>query len=96
MLIGILGWIICGVVIAFIASKLVNLHGDDPRLGVALGGAGGLVGGWLFSLFSGSPVTGFNAWSVITAGILALVAVSILHFIRSRGTYARPTIRRSY
>jgi uncharacterized membrane protein YeaQ/YmgE (transglycosylase-associated protein family) len=96
MLVGILGWVICGVVIAFIASKFVNQHGDDPKLTLALGGAGGLIGGWLFSLFSGSPVTLFNAWSVLTAGLLALAAVWVWHFIRSRGTYARPSIRRSY
>jgi uncharacterized membrane protein YeaQ/YmgE (transglycosylase-associated protein family) len=96
MLIGIFGWIICGVVIAFIASKFVNLHGDDPRLGLALGGAGGVVGGWLFSLFSSSPVTAFNAWSVLIAGVTAFAAVAVWHFIRSRGTYARPSIRRSY
>jgi uncharacterized membrane protein YeaQ/YmgE (transglycosylase-associated protein family) len=96
MLIGIFGWVICGVLIAFIASKFVNQHGDDPKLSLALGGAGGLIGGWLFSLFSGSPVTAFNAWSVLIAGVLALAAVIVWHFIRSRGPHEKPTFRRSY
>jgi uncharacterized membrane protein YeaQ/YmgE (transglycosylase-associated protein family) len=96
MLIGILGWVICGVVVGFIGSKIVNLHGDDPTLGIGLGGAGGLVGGWLYSLLSSSPVTALNLWSLLTAGMVALFAVVVWHFIRSRGTHARPSIRRSY
>jgi uncharacterized membrane protein YeaQ/YmgE (transglycosylase-associated protein family) len=96
MLIGILGWVIFGVILAFIASKAVNLHGDDPMLGIVLGGVGGLLGGWLYSLLSHSPVTALNLWSLLTAGLVSLAAVVTWHSIRSRGKHERPSFRRSY
>jgi uncharacterized membrane protein YeaQ/YmgE (transglycosylase-associated protein family) len=96
MLIGILSWVISGVVVAFIASRVVNLHGDDPRLGIALGGGGGLIGGWLYSVVSGSHVSAFNPWRLLFAVALALALVLVWHYIRSRGPHERPSFRRSY
>ena len=96
MLIGVVGWIICGIVLAFIASRIVNLRGDDPRLGMALGGAGGLIGQWLYSVFSGSPVRAFNPWSVLFAVLAALAAMTMWHIIRTRGPHQQPTNRHSY
>jgi uncharacterized membrane protein YeaQ/YmgE (transglycosylase-associated protein family) len=96
MFIGILGWIICGAIFGFIFSKFINLRGDDPRLGIAVAVIGGVVGGWLYSLISGSPVTHFNVWSLFYAALASLVILIVWHFIRSRSTYATPTVRRSY
>jgi uncharacterized membrane protein YeaQ/YmgE (transglycosylase-associated protein family) len=96
MLFGIIGWIVLGTAVAFIASKVVDLRGDDPRLGIALGAAAGLIGGWLYSLFSGSPVTTFNIWSLLCAAFAAAIAVTIWHIIRRRRPYKQPTVRRSY
>ena len=96
MLIGIAGWIICGALIGFIASKMVELHGDDPRLGIGLGGVSGLVGGWLFSLIGGAPVTHFNLWSIITAALAAIVLLAVFHIIRARAPHVQQTVRRSY
>ena len=95
MLIGVFGWIICGIVLAFIATRIVNLHGDDP-LSIAVGGTGGFIGGWLYSLVSGSPVTHFNLWSLLFAVLAALAATTIWHLVRARAPHERPTIRRSY
>jgi len=36
MIIGIVGWIIVGVLVGFIAGKFLDLHGHDPRLGPAV------------------------------------------------------------
>lgn len=96
MLFGILGWVALGLVIGFIVSKSVNLRGDDPRLGIAVGGAGALVGGWLYSWISGSAVVAFNVWALSVAAVTALVMLAVWHFLRSRGKYAIPTVRRSY
>jgi uncharacterized membrane protein YeaQ/YmgE (transglycosylase-associated protein family) len=84
MLFGIIGWIVTGLVIGFIASKLVNLKGDDPRLGVAVGAVGAVVGGWMYSLFSGAQVTAFNTLSLFFAMIAAATALLIWHLIRGR------------
>lgn len=96
MFLGILGWILCGVILGFVATKLVNLHGDDPLIDVALGAAGALIGGGLYSLISGSKVSAFNILSLICAVVATLVALAIWHFIRSRGKHDRPSYRRSY
>ena len=95
MLIGILGWAICGVILGFIASSVVNLRGDDPRIGIGVGLAGGVVGGWLFSMISGSPVIAFNVWSIVCANVLAVACVTMWHMVRSRVPYEAPSIRRS-
>ena len=96
MFIGIFGWIICGVVFGFIFSKLVNLHGDDPRLGIAIAAVSSIVGGWLYPLISGSPVSHFNLRSLLCAMLAALVVVSIWHLIRARSPHEQQTVRRSY
>jgi uncharacterized membrane protein YeaQ/YmgE (transglycosylase-associated protein family) len=57
MLMGVIGWVVLGTIAGFIASKIVSLRGDDPRMGIGLGALGGLIGGWLYSLISGSAVT---------------------------------------
>ena len=96
MMLGIFGWLICGAILGFIATKFVDLHGDDPRIGIAVAALGGGIGGWMYSLISGSPVSGFNGWSLICAAAVAVVAVVPWHIVRGRGTHAAPTIRRSY
>jgi uncharacterized membrane protein YeaQ/YmgE (transglycosylase-associated protein family) len=79
MLVGIVGWVVFGLFVGFIASKFVDLRGDDPRLGICMGALGGFVGGWLYSLFSGSAVTYFNTRSLLFAGIAAVVAAAAWH-----------------
>ena len=96
MLIGVFGWMICGIVLAFIATAIVNLHGDDPRLSIAVGGIGGAIGGWIYSLVSGSPVTRFNPWSLLFAALAASAATTIWHVIRSHGPHEPSTNRHSY
>ena len=86
MLIGIIGWIVIGLLVGQIASKVVNLKGDDPMLGIALAGIGGVIGGWLFSAISGSPVTGFNVWSLLVAAIVATMFTMAWHVVRGRAT----------
>jgi uncharacterized membrane protein YeaQ/YmgE (transglycosylase-associated protein family) len=96
MLLGVLGWIGLGVLVGFIVSKSINLRGDDPRIGIAIAAVAAIVGGVLYSMISGSPVSGFNFWSLICAAIAAGAAMAAWHILRHRSPYARPTIRRSY
>jgi uncharacterized membrane protein YeaQ/YmgE (transglycosylase-associated protein family) len=79
VLIGIAGWIVLGLVAGFIAAQVVNLRGDDPRMGIIVGGIGGAIGGFLFSHFTHTEVTNFNMTSLFYAAIAAAGALAIWH-----------------
>jgi uncharacterized membrane protein YeaQ/YmgE (transglycosylase-associated protein family) len=42
MLIGVIGWVVLGTIAGFIASRMVSLRGDDPRMGIGMGALGGV------------------------------------------------------
>jgi uncharacterized membrane protein YeaQ/YmgE (transglycosylase-associated protein family) len=84
MILGILGWIVVAVVVGFIASKFVNLRGDDPRFGIAAAIGGGIVVALVYRMISGVAVTAWNPRSLLFAGIGAVVGVVIWHAVRSR------------
>lgn len=75
---GILTWIIVGL-IAGALGKLI-MPGDDPGgfiVTILLGILGAFVGGFVFNLFGGSGVTGFNLWSLLVATIGAIIVLAI-------------------
>jgi uncharacterized membrane protein YeaQ/YmgE (transglycosylase-associated protein family) len=71
-------WILLGLVLGLIASKIVSTTGEGTVVDILLGIVGAIVGGWLFDLFGGSGLTGFNIESVYSAGGAAIGAVVIL------------------
>jgi len=77
-----LAWIILGLVAGFIGSKIVNKKGEGIFLDIILGIVGAIVGGYIFSLFGSSGVTGFNLYSLIVAVIGAIVVLVIYHAVR--------------
>ena len=60
---GLISWIILGLIAGFIGSKIVNRTGEGIVLDVILGVVGAVVGGYLFNLFGAQGVTGLNIWS---------------------------------
>jgi uncharacterized membrane protein YeaQ/YmgE (transglycosylase-associated protein family) len=78
----ILAWIVLGLVAGFIGSKLVNKTGEGLILDIGLGILGAIVGGWLFSMFGMSGVTGVNFYSLVVAVIGAVVFLLVYHAIR--------------
>jgi uncharacterized membrane protein YeaQ/YmgE (transglycosylase-associated protein family) len=78
----ILAWIVLGLVAGFIGSKLVNKRGEGLVLDIGLGIVGAIVGGWLFSVFGMSRVTGLNLYSLVVAVIGAVVFLLVYHAIR--------------
>jgi uncharacterized membrane protein YeaQ/YmgE (transglycosylase-associated protein family) len=78
---GILAWIILGLVAGFIASKIVNKTGEGLILDVALGVIGAIVGGFLFSLIGHEGVTGLNIWSLFVAVIGAVVVLLLYRMV---------------
>jgi uncharacterized membrane protein YeaQ/YmgE (transglycosylase-associated protein family) len=97
MFLGLIGWVVIGLIVGLIVSKVLDLHGDDPKLGIGVGAGGAIVGGFLYSLISGAPVTAWNPWSLLFAAVGAGAAAAVWHGVRSRyvsrGAY---TTRRSY
>ena len=53
---GIISWIILGLIAGFVGSKIVNRQGQGFWLDIALGIVGALVGGFLFDLFGASAL----------------------------------------
>ena len=79
---GILAWIVLGIISGFVASKIVNKSGEGLLLDLVLGIIGAVVGGWLFSMFGHSGVTGLNLYSFLVAIIGAILVLVIYHAIR--------------
>jgi len=73
----IIAWIILGLIAGFIGSKIVNRTGQGFFLDIALGVVGAVVGGFLFSAFGATGVTGLNIWSLIVAVIGAIVVMVV-------------------
>jgi uncharacterized membrane protein YeaQ/YmgE (transglycosylase-associated protein family) len=94
MLIGIIGWVVVGLLVGFIASKVVDLHGDDPRLGMGTAVAGAVVAAVLYTVVSGAGVSAFNVWSLVFAGVGAVGGILGWHAVRSRYVSRAPHTRR--
>jgi uncharacterized membrane protein YeaQ/YmgE (transglycosylase-associated protein family) len=78
---GIISWIILGLIAGFIGSKIVDRQGQGFWLNVALGIVGALVGGFLFDLFGASGVTGLNIYSMIVAVAGSIVVLVIYNAV---------------
>ena len=97
MILGLIGWIVVGIVVGFVATKLVNLRGDDPRLSIVVAAAGAVLAGILYSVISGAGVSMWNSWSILYAGVGAIVGAVTWHAVRSRYiSHERYTPRSSY
>jgi uncharacterized membrane protein YeaQ/YmgE (transglycosylase-associated protein family) len=79
-----LAWIILGLIAGFIGSKLVNKTGEGIVLDIVLGVVGALIGGWLFTMFGASGVTGLNLYSLLVAVVGSVVFLVIYHALFRR------------
>ena len=81
---GILSWIMLGLIAGFIGSKIVESQGQGFWLDIALGIVGAVVGGFLFDLFGASGVTGLNIYSMIVAVAGSVVVLLIYNALTGR------------
>src|SRR6476659_6586851 len=86
---GIISWIILGLIAGFIGSKIVNREGQGFWLDIALGIVGALVGGFLFDAFGATGVTGLNIWSMIVAVVGSIVVLLIYNAVMGRREHRR-------
>jgi uncharacterized membrane protein YeaQ/YmgE (transglycosylase-associated protein family) len=81
---GIISWIILGLIAGYIGSKIVDKQGQGFWLNIALGIIGALVGGFIFDLIGSTGVTGLNIWSMIVAIIGSVVVLLIYNAVTGR------------
>jgi uncharacterized membrane protein YeaQ/YmgE (transglycosylase-associated protein family) len=81
---GIISWLVLGLIAGFIASKIVNHSGSGMIMDIVLGVVGAFVGGLVFNFFGAAGVTGFNIYSAIVAVIGAIVVLFIYHALIGR------------
>jgi len=83
--VGILAWIVFGLVVGLVARWIVP--GSAPGgiiADIIVGVIGAFAGGWIYSMFGHTGVTGFNVPSMVCALIGAVVLLWILRAIRGR------------
>ena len=85
---GIIAWLILGLISGFIASKIVNKSGEGLVMDIVLGVVGAFVGGFVFTRFFGAAgVTGFNLYSMFVAVIGAILVLLVYHLLFRRRAF---------
>jgi uncharacterized membrane protein YeaQ/YmgE (transglycosylase-associated protein family) len=80
---GFLTWILIGLV-AGILAKLVMGDRFGWIVTIVLGIVGAFVGGWVFGIFGGPGVTGFDLMSIVVATVGAIIVLFIYGLIARR------------
>ena len=78
---GILSWIILGLIAGFIGSKIVDRRGQGFWLDIGLGIVGAIIGGYLFSFFGKEGVSGLNLYSMFVAVAGSVVVLLIYNLL---------------
>jgi uncharacterized membrane protein YeaQ/YmgE (transglycosylase-associated protein family) len=84
-------WIVLGLIVGFIASKILNKTGYGLRLDCLLGVVGAIVGGFLSNLLRKSSDSGVDFYSALVAIVGAGVFMFVYHalFRRRRMKFLR-------
>lgn len=75
---GIIAWLVVGLVAGFLGSKIVNKRGEGVLMDIVLGLIGAFVGGFLFSLV-GVHSGGSMIMSIVVATIGAVLVLVVYH-----------------
>jgi uncharacterized membrane protein YeaQ/YmgE (transglycosylase-associated protein family) len=81
---GVLSWIILGLIAGFIGSKIVNKTGSGMVMDIVLGIVGAIVGGYLATLAGNGGVTGVNIYSIIVAVVGAVIVLLVYRAVVTR------------
>jgi uncharacterized membrane protein YeaQ/YmgE (transglycosylase-associated protein family) len=71
-------WILLGLGLGLITSKVVSTTGEGTVVDILLGIVGSVGGGWLFNIFGSAGVTGFDIGSLYSAGAAVIGAIILL------------------
>ena len=78
---GILAWLVVGLIAGFLANLIVNRGGGGLLFSLVIGVIGALVGGFLFNQFGEPGVSGINLYSILVATVGAVVVLFIYHLL---------------
>jgi uncharacterized membrane protein YeaQ/YmgE (transglycosylase-associated protein family) len=81
---GIVAWLVLGLVAGFLASLLLNKQGEGLWMDIILGIVGAVVGGFIAQLAGFSGITGLNLYSILIAVGGAIVALAVYHAVVRR------------
>ena len=86
---GILSWIIVGLIAGFLAGQVMRGGGYGVIGDIIIGVLGGLLGGWIaFYVFHiGDTMGGINLVSILVAFVGAILLILILRMIGGRRSY---------
>jgi uncharacterized membrane protein YeaQ/YmgE (transglycosylase-associated protein family) len=76
---GIIAWLVLGLVAGFFASLLMNKRGEGFFMDIILGIVGAVVGGFIAQLVGFSGITGLNPYSILIAVGGAVVVLAVYH-----------------
>jgi len=79
---GIIAWLVLGLLAGFIGSKIVNKSGEGMLMDILIGIVGAVVGGWVAGFFGFNGVTGLNIPSLIVAVLGSIIFLLIYRAIR--------------
>jgi uncharacterized membrane protein YeaQ/YmgE (transglycosylase-associated protein family) len=82
---GIIAWLVLGLIAGFIASKLVNKQGEGVFMDIILGIVGAFVGGFVANLIGFAGITGFNIYSILISVLGAVLVLVVYHALVRRG-----------
>lgn len=77
---GIFSWLILGGLAGWLASIITKNNGSMGLIkNIVVGILGAMLGGFIFSFFGGTGVTGFNLWSIFVAFVGAVILLVIIN-----------------
>jgi uncharacterized membrane protein YeaQ/YmgE (transglycosylase-associated protein family) len=79
---GIIAWLVLGLLAGFIGSKIVNKTGEGMLMDILIGIVGAVIGGWVAGFFGFNGVTGLNIPSLLVAVLGAIIFLLIYRAIR--------------
>lgn len=82
---GVIGFLVLGLIAGYIASLLVNHKGEGIFGDIILGIVGAMVGGFTAHLLGFHGITSFNIYSLMIAVLGAVIVLAIYHAVIRRG-----------
>jgi uncharacterized membrane protein YeaQ/YmgE (transglycosylase-associated protein family) len=82
--VGILAWIVVGVIAGWLAKMVVPGQGPGGVIGdMVVGIVGAIIGGWIWNYFGHVGATGINLPSILVAFVGAVVLLLIVRLFTS-------------
>ena len=88
--IGLIAWLIIGAVAGWLASLVMKTNRQQGLLmDIVVGIVGAFIGGFLFTEFGSTGITGFDIWSVFVAFTGAVVLLAAIRLLSGQRLFVR-------